>query len=268
MKYTILGGRGFIGSALVTYLIDRGHFVTVMEPVNACANKNNLGTILYCVGLTADFRVRIGETLDAHVCLLKRVIDNCTFKQFVYFSSTRVYAGSDRTDEYSALLANPTNLSDFYNLSKIMGEAYCLQCGKENMKSVRLSNVIGFDKNSNNFLNQVTQDALNKGKVVLQSHPNSEKDFVVLDDVLRMIEAISMDGKDNIYNIAAGHNETFADIVNYVCQKTGASFKTDTSLPKHHFPQISIERIQKEFKFYPSNIYKNIDTLINQTQSE
>ncbi len=52
----------------------------------------DLGHAFYCIGLTADFRSRPFETIEAHCGLLKEVLSGSRFSSFVYLSSTRVYA--------------------------------------------------------------------------------------------------------------------------------------------------------------------------------
>jgi len=267
MIFTILGGRGFIGGALKAYLGNKGHDVRLMEPGEAIASQDNLGHLLYCIGLTADFRTRIPDTLEAHVCLLKRIVDQCSFDSFVYFSSTRVYAGSDDTAESATLCADPHSMSDFYNLTKLMGEAYCLQCGKAGMKIVRLSNVIGSDPESENFVNSLVREAAETGAVDLRSHPESEKDFILLEDVLGLAEKIAVNGKQSVYNIASGKNITFQSVADAVCMAGNAELKTDFTLPKHCFKPINIDRIKSEFGFEAQDILPRIKPLIDQMKS-
>jgi len=52
----------------------------------------DLGHIIYCIGITADFRRRPHDTITAHVTKLQEVLTRTSFESLVYLSSTRVYS--------------------------------------------------------------------------------------------------------------------------------------------------------------------------------
>ncbi len=96
---TVFGADGFIGRALVAHLRTTG------RPVNAITRRNltmflaaqpEAGDVIYCLGLTADFRSRPLDTAEAHVGLLARLLGAIQFRSFLYLSSTRVYARARR----------------------------------------------------------------------------------------------------------------------------------------------------------------------------
>src|SRR3954463_12246683 len=120
---TILGGSGFIGSALVERLAKIGLSCQAPDRGQKLTGKK-LGDVIYCVGLTADFRSRPLETVDAHVCHLMQIMRNCQFRSLVYLSSTRVYRKqSGAAQEEDMLSVDPSDEDDIYNIWKIMGEA-------------------------------------------------------------------------------------------------------------------------------------------------
>ena len=81
---------------------------------------------IFAIGLTADFRSRPLDTMDAHVSALAEVLRCGRFDSLTYLSSTRVYAGLPRGCGNATLVVNPSDASDLYNLSKLAGEALCL----------------------------------------------------------------------------------------------------------------------------------------------
>jgi hypothetical protein len=83
-----------------------------------------LGHVIYCIGLTADFRSRTFDTVEAHVCTLLDVLRRGEFESIVYLSSTRLYAGSDSTSEETSIRISPF---DVYNTSKLAGESLVLK---------------------------------------------------------------------------------------------------------------------------------------------
>src|SRR5215472_2089070 len=66
--YTVLGASGFIGQHLVRYLRQNGE--TVWTPPRDAPEiyAQDLGRVVYCIGLTGDFIERPLDTVEAHVC--------------------------------------------------------------------------------------------------------------------------------------------------------------------------------------------------------
>jgi hypothetical protein len=111
---TVLGASGFIGSHLVKRLEERG------IPCNApgrdqTISTGNAGDVIYCIGLTSDFRSRPFDTVRAHVCKLLEVLQDWEFDSLLYVSSTRLYR-SDMPEarEEDSFQFNSLNPSDLY----------------------------------------------------------------------------------------------------------------------------------------------------------
>ena len=122
VKFTVLGGRGFIGRHLVGRLQAAGHEVTV-PPRDALPDPDTcMGHVVYAIGLTGDFRTRPYDTIDSHVITLARWLQMGRFLSWLYLSSTRVYgaAADTREEAHLSVLPGPDGL---YDLSKLLGEA-------------------------------------------------------------------------------------------------------------------------------------------------
>ena len=123
MKFSVLGASGFVGRELSLALKNNGH--TVLSPdrdeTEVLTNKKSchLGSVFYCIGMTANFRDQPIDTIEAHIGLLQRILEVCDFDQLTYLSSTRVYHGGSSTNEEAGLHVNPNDPSDFYNISKL-----------------------------------------------------------------------------------------------------------------------------------------------------
>ena len=100
---------------------------------DATVFERPLGHVIYGIGVTADFRTRTLETVGAHVCALVEFIARARFDSLLYLSSTRVYKGAPATDEESPLRVSPSDADDFYNLTKLTGEALCLTNPRDTM---------------------------------------------------------------------------------------------------------------------------------------
>lgn len=251
MKFTVLGATGYIGRNLVQHLRQLGHECFAPARDDASIFHQPLGHVIYCIGLTADFRSRPFDTARAHVSVLTEVLDKCQFDSLLYLSSTRIYGNSDTATEDTKLCADPKNPSDLYNLTKMTGEALCFATKRPSVRVARLSNVYGDDMDSDNFLVSVIRDAVEKKHVIVNTSPQSEKDYVYIADVVDLLSKIAINGKCQLYNVASGINTTNRELLEHVHALTECELTFAAGAPVISFPEISIERIASEFYFSP-----------------
>jgi len=261
MRFTIFGSKGYIGSALTNYLKLQNIECLTPDIRNDEIPKENLGHVIYAIGVP-DFKQNPMKAIDAHVFLLNKVLNETNFESFLYISSTRVYYNASSTNENSSLVVNPSDFDNLYNISKIMGESICNISKQRNIKIVRLSNVVGNNFDSNIFLPSIIQDAIKFKKIILQTRLDSEKDFIYIDDVLDILQKISLQGKNLIYNIASGQNISNDEIVRKLQEITGCKIEVIVNAKKHSFPPINIEQIQKEFNFKPTNVLDKFEKIV------
>ena len=98
--FTVLGADGFLGRVVVRHLRAAGHNVLAAGRDQGIPFHRPLGTAIYCIGLTSDFRVRPLDSARAHVSVLVDCLENAEFDSLLYLSSTRIYAGAGRGDEF------------------------------------------------------------------------------------------------------------------------------------------------------------------------
>jgi nucleoside-diphosphate-sugar epimerase len=261
--FTVLGASGFIGSSLVRRLEAQDvPYLTPSRDQPVLAGP--LGHVIYCVGLTADFRQRPFDTVQAHVCRLSSILERGEFESFLYLSTTRLYAGACAGREEESFRVSPEKPDDLYNISKIMGESLCCASGRPRVRIARLSNVYGGDFSSMNFLSSIIRDAVNDGAVSLQTALDSEKDYVALEDVVAMLPRIAADGREQIYNVASGANTTTEAIVEELRRLTGCTVRVAAAAPAFKFPAVSIDRVRKEFGFRPRALLDSLPALVDE----
>lgn len=250
-RFTILGASGTIGRRLVAWLRAAGEEVFAPGRGDEAIWREDLGNVLYCIGVTADFRSRPLETVEAHVSLLRRLLAEARFDRLVYLSSTRVYGGAGGDDrparEDMALAVNPHSGSDLYNLSKLMGESLCLHGSRGRACIARLSNVVGGeDGDSENFIPSLLRDA-RQGRIHLRSALDSAKDYIHIDDVVPLLARMAHGPATGIYNLASGIRTSHAEWVEAIAAATGATVTVEPGAPRILFPPIDIGRIRTEF---------------------
>ena len=264
MKFTILGSKGFIGSNLVNYLKKNEFECSVIDINDGKIFSEKLGHVIYAIGMTSDFRNNTFNTIKSHVCILNELLNTVNFNSFLYLSSARIYYGHKNTHEGNSININSIDPDNLYNISKIMGESICLSSNKDNVRVVRLSNVIGKDFSSNNFLFSLIKDAIKKNEINLNTSLESEKDYINIKDVVKILPEISINGKDKLYNIASGKNIKTKKIVEIINKQFNNQIKINYTTKKIIFPIISIKKIMNEFKFEPTSILDMLPNLINE----
>jgi nucleoside-diphosphate-sugar epimerase len=258
---TVLGASGFIGSHLTKRLAALGgEYQAIGRDDGLPAGP--LGHVVYCIGLTADFRSRPFDTVEAHVCKLMEVLRDGGFESLLYLSSTRLYTGADSTSEETAIRISPLDASDLYNASKVMGESLVLNCGRRT-RVVRISNVYGDDFNSGNFLSSIVRDAIINRKVVLQTSPDSAKDYVSVENVVRVLIEIASGGSERIYNLASGCNVSNGQLAERLRDLTNCTVEYSPQAPSITFPAIDIGRLRSEFDFQPSHVLDDLPHLVD-----
>ncbi|QBK06329.1 NAD-dependent epimerase/dehydratase family protein [Hylemonella gracilis] len=225
----------------------------VHAPVRGDASlyQRPLGHVIYAIGLTADFRQRPYDTVQAHVSLLAEVLQRTDFESLLYLSSTRVYGRASHGREDAPLPMLAQDPSDLYNLSKLMGESLCLHGGRSGVRVVRLSNVVGGDdEDSANFVPSLLREA-RAGRIVLQTALDSAKDYIHIDDVAELLPRIAAQGRERLYNVASGVQTLHKQWVQQLTMQTGCAVEVMPNAPTTHFAPIDTQRIRTEFGYRP-----------------
>ncbi|MDT8428121.1 MAG: NAD(P)-dependent oxidoreductase [Pseudomonadales bacterium] len=249
MNFTVLGASGMIGRHLVSALQRRGERVFAPVRGDDTVFTRALGHVIYAIGLTADFRNRPYDTVEAHVSYLSQVLQRSRFDSLLYLSSTRVYAGADSTKEDTPLRVQPDNPSDLYNLSKLMGESLCHASSREGVRVARLSNVVGDDDpDSENFVSVLLREA-RTGHIVLRTALSSAKDYIHIDDAVEILLRIATSGCERVYNVASGRQTTNAEWGERLGEATGCTLEVAAEAVEYSFAPIDITRLRTEFGF-------------------
>lgn len=249
--FTVIGGSGYVGQHVCAALRATGHSVWVPHRADTSWLHGQHGSVVFAAGLTADFRRRPLATVEAHVGLLAKMLRKTPFERMVYLSSTRVYSGQGSTDEDAPLLVRPTDGSDLYNLSKLMGESLCMAHPERHISVLRLSNVVGgLPVQADSFLGMLWEEAKH-GHIQLQAHPDSAKDYIHISDVVNAVLAALSRGAPRIYNVASGFNLSHRDWATALADAAGATWSGDKSAAKWLFPVISNTRLRTELGVLP-----------------
>ena len=257
--FTIFGSRGYIGSHLAAYLRESTDHIVQVDSALPLTKK--LGHVFYCIGVTTDFARRLHDTMIAHVSKVVDVLDNHHFKSFTYLSSTRVYERGNSGEESAALTVDPASLADFYKISKIAGEAVCLNHPSPTVRVARLSNVVGWEQPAMTFVPSLIRDALQNRQIVLRTSPDSAKDYILIEDVMKALVLMALHGRERIYNVSSGIQITHRDIAACISASLACQWQADASASVASFPQTPATRLRAEFGFDPCRILDRLPGL-------
>ncbi len=270
MKFTILGGQGFIGRHLAAHLKSSGHDIHVFGREELRSNHTALGNVIYAIGLTGDFRKRPFDAVEAHVCQLSRIISSVCFDSFLYLSSARVYSGISCADggrETTPIPILPTP-DRLYDLSKMLGEAICLSQPRSAIRVVRLSNVYGPGQSRSTFLGALVHELVHKSHAVIGELPQSSKDYISIQDVCPLLEHIAIEGRHRLYNVASGRKTTHAEIAAGLSRLGAGTVEFSELGAERVFPTIDTALLRSEFDFRARDVVADLDELVKAERAE
>lgn len=266
VRVTVFGSSGFIGGALMRRLRDLGHDVIAprRDQIGDAPPAGGYGVVVWAIGMTAGFRTRPVETVDAQVSAFASTLANGAFDRVIYLSSTRVYQRASSTHEGAELPVFPQEPGDLYNITKLAGEATCQACAPGRSIIVRLSNVVGPDEVSRDtFLGAICREARDD-QIVLQTALDSAKDYIWIDDVVEtLVRLATTGGRETCYNLARGVQTSHAEWTQLIAAKMGVPVDVQPSAPLVTFPPIDISRMSAEFHVRFANPLEYVDSLLS-----
>jgi nucleoside-diphosphate-sugar epimerase len=216
--------------------------------------KENLGNVIYCIGITTDFVSQVDSLIDSHVGLASNILSQSKYDSFLYLSSTRIYEGMSETTENGDLAVSVHGLSSFYNLTKLLGESLVLNRSNERGRIARLSYVIDDMQMAGKDPISTVMSRKPGETVFLPHHQDSQKDYVFLSEVVKTLIQIALHGCGQIYNVASGVNVSFDQIRCLSKKYLGIGVELDDTENVRRNPQINIDAIKREFNFFSKEI--------------
>jgi nucleoside-diphosphate-sugar epimerase len=250
--FTIFGAKGFVGRHLCASLEQAGHPVIAVNRGSWPEPGSRLGHVIYTIGMTADFRQQPFDTIRNHVSFLTETLEKYSFDSFLYLSTTRVYRGSETTDENVSLSIRPGVPDDLYNASKLAGETLCLALANPEIRVARLSNLYGAGA-SPSFLASVLEEARHNRRVTLRTGPGTAKDYLDIEAATCALINIARSGQQRLYNVAAGENVR-NDAIMEALAGAGIPCDVEPGSPEPIFPPIEISRLRAEFPHHPQKL--------------
>jgi nucleoside-diphosphate-sugar epimerase len=249
---------------VVAALERQGRRVFAYTRQNWPAPGADLGHVIYCVGMTADFRSRPFDTVDAHVGQARTVLASTRCRSFLYTSSTRIYRGATGTAEETPLSMAPTDPDRLYDLTKLAGECLTLAQPKATFRVARIANLYGPGQRSQNFLSAILGEAARTGQLTLRQGLNSTKDYIAVADVAKALVGIALQGRHRIYNVSSGQATRHGAIASLLSDRFGIPVTVADGATDDLQPAIDNTRLTDEFGVVPASVLDDIPGLLDE----
>jgi UDP-glucose 4-epimerase len=274
----IIGGCGYVGSALFKYLNNLGYHVDTVDderfgcfinPKNIRMNywdiqEKKLAEYDSIVMLAGHSSILMAKN-DHHGALLNNIvgfeglIGKISKQKLIYASSSSVYTGS--TSFAADETWNQFNVASMYDLSKYMGDGLAL-ISKVEFYGLRFGTVCGYSPNLrvDVMINKMIKTAKESGKILVYN-PDINRPILGLIDLCRAVKAI-IDGNDRrgIYNLAS-FNTTVGKIAEQVAKSLKVPFEVCGVSPSYDFSMLT-KKFENSYDFSfqetPSSIVNSI----------
>lgn len=298
-KYLIIGGAGFIGSALADGLLIKGNEVVILDNLSAKPlNKINVGNKMYKVDIDnenivldifkkekPDFVYHLAGVINLRKSVtdalflkdlnfLKRtkiILNACkesNIKKIIFVSSGgAIYENAKNVPTSESYLASPKSL---YGLANLMIEKYIqlyYQNFNLNYTIARLSNVYGPGQWESGIVPSIIISLFKKERPIIFGNGKQTRDFVYIEDVVSALVILAKSGKNEIYNIGIGKEITLNKIIELI--KSALSSKIPAKYEKSKNSggkrsALNISKIKKDLNWKPvvsfdQGIKKTID---------
>jgi len=288
MRILIAGGAGYVGSALIPHLLDRGYKIDVVDlfwfgnhlPGKAGIVRKDIfdlevsdltgyDQVIFLAGLSndpmADFSPAKNFIFNASApAYLAYIAKKAKVKRYIYASSCSVYGYTENQlfDEDS-----PVSSSYPYGISKLQGERAVMQMiDKEfSVIALRKGTVSGYSPRMRYDLlvNTMFKCAMKEGAINVND-PAIWRPFLSIEDAImaytRAVEA--NESLSGIYNIASG-NHTIGEVADLVKLSVEEAFGKKIAINIKHLRdarnyKVSIERAETILSFHPHQSVKSI----------
>lgn len=290
MKILIAGGAGYVGSALVPKLLERGYQVDVADLLwfgNHLPSEVKLiqkdvmeldeqtisgyEQVIFLAGLSNDPMAEYSPAKNfisnaAAPAYMAYIAKKAGVKRYIYGSTCSVYGYTvnELYDETAPAVSNYP-----YGISKLQGETACLQLQDDQFSviALRKGTVCGYSPRMRLDLvvNTMFKAALTEG-VITVNNPSIWRPILAIQDAvsayIRSVEAhYDISG---IFNVASG-NYTIGEVADYVQEAVFTHKRLQTKIQIKHIQdfrnyKVSTEKARKVLSFKPKHRVEDIIT--------
>ncbi|MBU1199358.1 MAG: NAD(P)-dependent oxidoreductase [Nanoarchaeota archaeon] len=233
-RVIIFGHNGFIGRHLIEYFQQQNPDIKLVgksfpdfdltkeEDMQSLKDLFDMNT---AVVMLSAIKPNFGNDLDAFTKNIGMIVNLCRLMQkypvrrFIYFSSAAVYG----EDIHNTSITENTeiNARSFYGMAKYACERLLWKTFEDSEKSsllvLRPPVIYGPDEgaasyNPAGFLKKI----LGKEKLILWGDGSEKREFIYIDDVVKIVNKFTFNDYKGVLNIASGKSHTFKDALDII----------------------------------------------------
>lgn len=283
MRLLIAGGAGYVGSALIPRLLERGYSIDVVDlfwfgnnlpPETGLLNKDlfdvtvedlqDYDQVIFLAGLSNDPMAEFSPNKNfiynaAAPAYLAYTAKKAGVKRYVYASSCSVY-GYTVNELYDE--TRPVSSSHPYGISKLQGEQAVMNLADDHFSviALRKGTISGYSARMrfDLIVNTMFRTAV-KEKVITINNPSIWRPVLAMDDAIsayiRVIEA--HESISGIFNIASG-NYTVGEVGDLVKAEVEQQYGGKINMTIRHMQdfrnyKVSFEKAKNVLSFHPQH---------------
>ncbi|MBI4029426.1 MAG: NAD-dependent epimerase/dehydratase family protein [Candidatus Blackburnbacteria bacterium] len=287
MRILVIGGAGFIGSAVVSYIQSKEHAVDIMDlkrpqegwlPMDIrdktllTTDLSSYDIIMIFAAVTSqlEFQKNPEDSFSTNATGLSNVLEACKrskVKKVLFASSAAVYGNSRKRMSEE----DPYKPNNMYAASKVIGEylvnAY-IQKGYFDGVILRYFNTYGIGENAKgdykSIISIFLEDIRTKGEVLVYGDGEQRRDFINVKDVARITFELAMK-HTGTFNVGTGESFQWNTILDYL-QGQGLKFRRkyiqNPIRDYQYFTEANIDKLKSVGLQAEMNIRKGIDELL------
>lgn len=263
MRILITGGAGFIGSHIAGYYNGKAE-IRILDNLRSGSMKNLAGLNVEFIRGDIRDRVKLSQAMQGvdyvfHLAAMIGVPESMEYpldcidinvngtlmvleeaaragvKKLIYASSAAIYGNNSELIRREDMNPDPDSI---YAVTKLNGEQFC-KIFSENRKlktvSLRYFNVFGPKQDPGSAYAAAPAVFCNRAilgqKIKIFGDGEQSRDFVYIDDVVKVNAFFMENDLEGVYNVATGRTVTINDLVNRIL------FMTDSQSEVEHLPE-------------------------------
>ena len=267
-RIIVLGGSGFLGSAIIEGLFEAGYeditcgdivinealkskfvYIDLLDTNSAREALTDYSLVINCVGqVSAPFNLCYELNSTGMINLAQAVTHEST--RVIHISSVSVYGSGDKCNERS-----PLNPETNYATAKAFSERFLAsQLNPNNLSVLRLSNLYGISQGKG-IIAYLMKSFQSDQHLTFNNAGDLIRYYLHIEDCVRaIIKVVSNDALSGIYNVIGEAKYTVKELISLIEKRFKMEYKTEFMQisPWENIDDLSSTKLEEDASFKPN----------------